>query len=144
MKRPGWPTLAYASILPPDVSQPMSSPSYGRHQLAATVPRADADVAEPPVIVIPDTHTRGLCKAALRKAIPANSDGSRTFYKADRVRGLASIRVAKGSMATPLLRERRGGRHKCPWDLFRADSNSDAHRSEWTPNLVKSAEDTDP
>ena len=101
-------------------------------------------LAEPPAIVIHKTHRRGLCKAALRKAKPDDSEGSRTFYKADRVRGLASIRVAKGFTATPLMRERYGGRYKCPRDLFRTDSNSDPHRSEWTLNLVKSAEDTNP
>lgn len=69
-------------------------PSYGRHQLAAIDPRADADVAEPPVIVIRKTHRRRLCKAALLKATLDDSRRSRTFYKADRVRGPASNRVA--------------------------------------------------
>lgn len=129
----------------------MSSPSYGRHQLATTGPRADADVggrryllAEPPPIVIHKTHRRGLCKAALRKARLDGSYSRRTFYKADRVRGLASIRVAKCFTATPLLRECRGGRYSCLQGLLPADSNSDPHRSEWTLNLVMSAEDTNP
>ena len=67
MKGPGGPTLAYASILPPEVPQPMSSPCPGDHQLAARDPRADAAVAEPPAIVIRKTRRRGLCKASFAK-----------------------------------------------------------------------------
>jgi len=122
----------------------MSSPCPGHHQLAATDPRADADVAEPPAIVIREALRRRLCKTALRKAILDDLDCDRTFYKADRVRGQASNRVAEDSTATPLLRERRGGRYKCPWDLFRADSNSDPDKGERTLSIVKTAEHTNP
>jgi len=90
----------------------MSSPCPGDHQLAATDPRADADVAEPPAIVIRKTHKLGLCKAALQEVKLDDLDCDRTFYKADRVRGRASSREAEDSTATPLLRDRHGGRYK--------------------------------
>ena len=69
---------------------------------------------------------------------------SRTFYKADRVRGPANNRVAGGSTALPLLRERHGGKYKCLRHLSRADSNSGPGKSERTLSLAKAAEDTNP
>lgn len=147
MKRPDEPTCAYASILHPEVSQPMYCPSYGRHQLAATDPRAEADVAEPlepPAIVIHKTHRPGLCKATLREAILDGSYRRRTFYKADRVPGPASNRVACGSTAAPLPRKRLCGRCKCCQDQFCADFNSDPDRSEQTPSIATTADDTNP
>ena len=86
----------------------------------------------------------GCARHRLREAILDDSRCSRTFYKADRVRGLASNREAEGFMVTPQSRERRGSRYKCPRDLFRADSNSDPDRSERMLSIVKTAEDTNP
>lgn len=71
-------------------------------------PRAEMDVAEPPVFVIRETQRRRLCKKPLQKATLECLAGNRTFYKPDRVLSLASNRVAgepvgSWSMATPLL-----------------------------------------
>lgn len=71
-----------------------------------------------------------------------DSHSSRTFYKADRVRGPASKRVDGGSTATPQLRERCGGRDKCLRHLFREGSSPDADTSERILSLAKTAEDT--
>jgi hypothetical protein len=66
-------------------------------------------VAEPPVIVMRETHRRRLCKAPSQKATLGDLAGYRSFYKANSVRRPASLRVggrttASVFMATPLLR----------------------------------------
>jgi hypothetical protein len=97
------------------------NPSLGHHQLATTAvtgPRAEVDAAEPPVVIIRETHRLRLCKALSWKATLGDPRNYRTFYRADRVHRLGNVRVASGSMSTPLLRRRLCGRHKCSRSLM--------------------------
>jgi hypothetical protein len=88
-------------------------------------------VAEPPVIVMRETHRWRLCKAPSQKATPEELAGYRSFYKAGSVRRPATDRVGGRAMASmftaaPLLR-----------GFFvvgaRGPGASDSDEAEWHP-----------